>query len=704
MNIPNETDKPILDKPEGDVKSFLVAILAATVSFVSLFVVQIIMSRPKINVLVSGNKALALSAFVLLGVFVAIEFISKFHHGAEKLVPTARRMGAIGFVFALLHIAAVTFLLKSTFTAEWLERESLSINIAKAATLVLALIFVSFLRTISKKMGDKRQLYIQILGAASFALILAHALLTIKPSYGEITKSLSGIFGQTELIFIGIFVISLVLIHTFLYLLGKWTSLQVRVVAHILLYFAVNAIIIGSYLSISDTERYYKKTFIANRHISEYVKEYTQDKDTEDIYKLADSLSKTSNSGMTVFFLNPEKRILHHPEKKKEDLVYQNFSNATKTKDGYGWDLRYKAEKNLLLDTVSDLGPEKGYMVVSTDYTKQNTDFRNQIIYAFTFIIVVIFATAGMALVFARRNILDPIKKITKASQKMSEGDFNAKVTLKNNDEFAALAEMFNTLSQRMQNQINDLLKTDKLKNEFIAIASHNLRTPLTTLRGYLDMLSSERSGKLNTKQKDMLEKAERSMSSLVSLTEGLVNITSLETEGVKIKKSALDLTKIIDVTLEAISAQAKTKDIKIENKFGGEAIMTVGDEAKLKQAFLAVLDNAVKFNKKGGTITLEKIEDDTKQTIAGEKEIIIKVTDTGIGISKTEKENVFQKFNRGTSTYTYEYEGVGLGLYIAKLIMQAHHGRIWFESKEGKGTTFYISLIATSKDTPKGK
>ena len=309
-----------------------------------------------------------------------------------------------------------------------------------------------------------------------------------------------------------------------------------------------------------------------------------------------------------------------------------------------------------------------------------------------------------MTLIFSKKNILGPIKKITGASEKIAEGDLSAKIEVKSNDEFATLAEVFNTIAQTLQKQINDLVKTDKLKNEFIAIASHNLRTPLTTLRGYLDMLGMEKSGKLSKRQKDLLQKADRSATVLTSLTEGLVNITSLETQGVKIEKGTVDLTAVISGVVEGGSSQAKAKEIKIENKFGNEAIITIGDEKKLKQAFLAVLENAVKFNKKGGKITLEKIEDDTKQTTVGRKEIIITVKDTGIGISKNEKENVFQKFNRGTSTYTYEYEGVGLGLYIAKLIIQAHHGRIWFESAEGKGTTFYISLTTTEQNVQKGR
>lgn len=702
MNIPNEPEKPILDKPEGDIKSFFLALLVASISFISIFTIQVVLSRPKLNILLSSNKSLALSAFILLGVFITVESISRFRPGAEKLLAIARRMGAIGFVFVLLHITTTLLFLKGTFTTEWLAKESLSINIAIAATVVLLLIFVSFTRTLSKKMGDKRGLYIQLLGILSFILILSHAILIIKPSYTEISKSLSSVVGQTELFFIGLFIISFVFVYIFLYFLGKKTSLYIKLTAHTLLYFIVNAVIIGSYLVISDNQRHYEETFHENHHIAEYIKNSTQNKLTENIYAMTDSLSKTSDSDLTVFFLSPEKRVIHHPEKKEEDLVYQSFGEANRTKYGEGWDLQYKKGGNIFLDNITSLGSDKGYLVVSTDYTKQNISFRNQIIYATTVIGIIIFLTIGMTLVFTRRNIIDPIKKITNASKKMSEGNFDTKIIVKNNDEFSTLAEMLNTLSQRMREQINDLLKMDKLKNEFIAIASHNLRTPLTTLRGYLDMIDSEKSGKLNKKQKDMIQKAEKSTTALVSLTEGLVSITSLETEGVKIEKNTIDLIKVINITLEAISTQAKEKNIKIEDKLGSDALMTIGDEAKLKQAFLAVLENAVKFNTKGGKIVIDKIEDDSKQATIGRKEVIITVKDTGIGIAKKEKENVFQKFNRGTSTYTYEYEGVGLGLYIAKLIIQAHHGRIWFESKENKGTTFYISLTTAEQNAKK--
>jgi len=308
-------------------------------------------------------------------------------------------------------------------------------------------------------------------------------------------------------------------------------------------------------------------------------------------------------------------------------------------------------------------------------------------------ILFVTITTGVMTLLFGRRNIIIPIRKITNASKKVSEGNFDTEIKVGGHDEFRVLADGFNDMSKKLQKQINDLMKLDRLKNEFIAIASHNLRTPLTTLRGYLDSLESGQSGKLSKKQEETLAKAQHSTTSLVSLTEGLINITSLEREGVKIEKKTVDLKSILDDALKEIQTQVKAKDIKVKNRIGLSPIKTIGDPIKLKQAFLAILENAVKFNNSGGEIVLDKIIDDSREPTIGRREITITIRDTGIGISKQEKENVFQKFNRGTSTYTYEYEGVGLGLYLTKLIIQAHRGKVWFESSEGKGTTFYVSL-----------
>jgi|GEM_PF-760615 len=700
MNIPSD-EKPILDKPEGNAASLTVAILMATLSFILFFVLQISISKQKLNILVSGNKALALTAFFLIFVFVAAETLAKYKPAAHKYLSATRRMGAIGETNAFLHMLLVFFVLKGNFSEKWFLEHNISMLFAKISATLLVLTAICFVNAVSKKLGAKKTLCVQILSYFMILGITLHALFLSSDLYYSTGRKILENIRDLELIFVGIFLGAVVFISMLLYLVNKHLSLQIKIVMHTMLYFIAAATIIVAYTGISDTEKHIEETFHTNGHTAEYIIAQAKNLDQENLYRLTDSLTETSGQETNIFFLNKEKRITHHIEKKLEDTAYLVSLDKKSEKESGQWNIQYKKGGDILLDNIYLLESGQGYLVISTNYTKVHGKLDRQILYAGTVIFLIILVTGVMMLFFAKRNIITPIKKITKTAKRTTEGDFDARVTLKTNDELATLAEIFNNMSQTMEKQISDLVRTDKLKNEFIAIASHNLRTPLTTLRGYMDMLASEKSGKLTKKQKDLLQKADRSATALTSLTEGLVNITSLETQGVKIEKDSVDLTEIVHEILEETSPQAKAKEIKIKNNLGDEKIMTIGDHAKLKQALMAVMENAIKFNKQGGEVILEKIIDDSRNPVIGRREITITVKDTGIGISKNEKENVFQKFNRGTSTYTYEYEGVGLGLYLAKLIIQAHHGRIWFESEEGLGTTFFISLT-TMEDNEK--
>lgn len=700
MNIPSD-EKPILDKPEGNATSLALALLVSILTLLFVFVLQISASKQKLNILVSGNEAFTSSAFLLMGLFVIIETIAKHRQKAKRFVAFGRRTGFIGFLYILTHLLLVYFILNKNFDDAWMSKNSLSLTFAWGAVLVFSLLFVGFIGAISKKLGNGKNILIQILSITGIALVFAHILLLPQSGYYKAGQVFLGSVRQLELTFISVFIATVAVTSIFLYFLNKKISLQKKIVMHTFLFSLISALVIGSYIGVAGTERRQQKTFHSNRYLAEYIKTL-QDKETDEIYSTADSLTNATGGETTIFFLNSDKRVVHHPEKKREDIPYDKIADGTKTSDDYGWETKYNDGGKLFLDSIVNLGPQ-GYLVVSTDYSKSDSGLGNQMVYSSFVIAIVIFVTGTMTVVFSRKNILNPIKTITDASKKIAEGSFEAKIKVSGNDEFATLAEIFNNMSQTMQKQISDLVRTDKLKNEFIAIASHNLRTPLTTLRGYLDMLGAEKSGKLSKKQKDLLEKAGRSATALTSLTEGLVNITALETQGVKIEKDAVDLNAVIAKILDEVSSQAKAKEVIVENKLGEEKIITTGDQAKLKQAFTAVLENAIKFNKKGGKIILEKIVDDSRKHNAENREVTIFIKDTGIGISKNERSNVFQKFNRGTSTYVYEYGGVGLGLYLAKLIIQAHQGKIWFESDEGKGTKFYISLTMAGNNGEKG-
>ncbi len=678
---------------ENHTLSTVLAILAAIFTCIAIFTLEISVSLKNLNILVSGNKALALSALIFLGTFLVIESLSRYLVPIKKAVPFGRRIGAAGLIFVLLHVLSVTLVLNQTFPLSWFSQHAAAIIPATGALCILIFLFLGFTKTIAGKLGEKRSLYIQILGYLALALIAIHTFMIMKPSYGDIGKTILNSFHQLDFIFIAAFLAMILALRIFTFFINKKLSLQAKIIVHTFLFFTVSAVIIGAYIIISDLGSHKEEAFHHNHHMLSYVLSELQNPAVKmsDIYNITDNLTNSASGVPTIFFIDNNKEIIHYPGKTKEGTPYAFFNTAKTTSDNMGWESEHKENGDTVLDTIVEV-PQGGYVVASTDFTKSEMGhFDSEILLSSFLIVFVTLVTAVMTVLFTRYNILSPLKKITTASKKIAEGNLDTKIDIKSKDEFAVLAEDLNNMGEKIKAQINDLMKMDKLKNEFIAIASHNLRTPLTTLRGYLDLF--ETSGKLTPKQKTNLEKAQHSATSLVSLVEGLVNITSLETAGLKIEKDTVDLKSLIENVIEEVGPKAKGKDVTIKNQLGEEEILTIGDKAKLKQAFLAVFENAIKFNKKGGDITVEKIIDDTKQPLIGRREMIITIKDTGIGIAKNERENVFQKFNRGTSTYTYEYEGVGLGLYLARLIIQAHRGRIWFESEEGKGTIFYISL-----------
>jgi signal transduction histidine kinase len=239
-------------------------------------------------------------------------------------------------------------------------------------------------------------------------------------------------------------------------------------------------------------------------------------------------------------------------------------------------------------------------------------------------------------------------------------------------------------MAATLKKNIEDLKELDKLKDEFVFLASHNLRTPITVIKGYIGLMQKDKS--LDIKSRNRLDKMLISTKELELLSESLLNLASLEYRDKRLLISDIDLVKIIEETTESFGKEAAKKEVSFILELPSFTVSAVqADRERIKQALENVIENAVKFNKEGGKVIIKLEEKD--------KELLLSISDTGIGISKEEGENIFQKFHRATSVLMYDYEGIGLGLYVAKLIIEAHLGKIWFESKLGVGTTFYITL-----------
>ena len=227
---------------------------------------------------------------------------------------------------------------------------------------------------------------------------------------------------------------------------------------------------------------------------------------------------------------------------------------------------------------------------------------------------------------------------------------------------------------------------SDKMKTEFVTLAAHQLRTPTSGIKWSLGSLLEGSYGELNESQKETLTKAYKTNDKVIELVRDLLDVAQIE-EGKYLRKLVLaNMEDVIRSVLESRKQEIINKKLKVE--FQREEIQNIMlDVEKMKIVFENILDNSIRYTGVGGKIViiLEKKEK--------EKEIEIHIKDNGIGIPEHEQERVFSKFFRGSNVMRVDTEGTGLGLYIVRNIIEAHGGRIWFESKEKQGTTIYINI-----------
>ena len=227
----------------------------------------------------------------------------------------------------------------------------------------------------------------------------------------------------------------------------------------------------------------------------------------------------------------------------------------------------------------------------------------------------------------------------------------------------------------------------EKLKTEFVSISAHQLRTPLSAIKWTIKMLTDGDLGELNQGQKEFLDKIYVSNERMIALINDLLDVTRIE-EG----RYVYELTKVFFVDLiqkmvDSYKNEFSDKEIKFSFKKPRTMPKLSVDVEKINLVFQNLFDNALKYTNKGGKVNV-LLEYNKKK-----KEIVFSIKDTGIGIAKDQQDRIYTRFFRGGNALKIETEGSGLGLYIAKNIVDAHHGKVWFESEEGKGSTFSFSL-----------
>jgi len=235
----------------------------------------------------------------------------------------------------------------------------------------------------------------------------------------------------------------------------------------------------------------------------------------------------------------------------------------------------------------------------------------------------------------------------------------------------------------------------DKAKTEFVSLASHQLKTPLSSINWYTEMLLSEDIGKMTSIQKKYLKEVHSGNKRMVDLINSLLNVSRLEMSTFLVKPQKTNILKIADDVIKEMLPYSTKKGIIVKRNYIKDLPEISVDQKLIRIIFQNLLSNSLKYTKDNGNVELKIFKD--------EKNLKIEVSDNGMGIPENQKKNIFSKFFRADNVRQTETEGTGLGLYLVKSIIEHSNGKISFESELNKGTTFFISLPLSGMKAKKG-
>jgi signal transduction histidine kinase len=312
-------------------------------------------------------------------------------------------------------------------------------------------------------------------------------------------------------------------------------------------------------------------------------------------------------------------------------------------------------------------------------------------------------ALAGLLLVFATGiclsfgyflsgSITQTLTELVHATHQVGEGDFSARVHAKGRDESAQLAQAFNAMTERLAQAEEDARALDAARRDLVAWASHDLRTPLTSLRAMIDALTDGVVTDPETVSR-YLRQSKAEVARMNAIIDDLFELAQLDTGHLMLKLDMASLSDLISDTLEGFSLQARERNIRLSGGVEpGIDPICIAPE-KISRVLQNLVENALRHTLAGGAIDLQARRDNGA--------VVVSVRDTGEGISPKDLPRVFERFYRGERSRTREgytseagpSAGAGLGLAIAKGLVEAHGGKIWAESEPGKGTAMIFSL-----------
>ncbi|MCQ2494587.1 MAG: HAMP domain-containing histidine kinase, partial [Lachnospiraceae bacterium] len=417
---------------------------------------------------------------------------------------------------------------------------------------------------------------------------------------------------------------------------------------------------------------YSEATLIANTYASGL---YTNDTTLEMVKLQLDALSVYMESEIRV--ISPVGRIILDsslPLNPEESLYITGFDPAIISGTYYIQDNFFGSFQEDVLTVIAPITSDymvKGYVTIHTtikDINATASTIENicyitlAILYVLSFIILIFFN------VFVYR----PLKKITAGADHYADGNYHYEIPVETNDEMGYLAASLNYMAGTIASHEDD-------QKKFVANVSHDFRSPLTSIRGFLEaMIDGTIPPEMHEKYLNIvLNETDR----LTKLTNSLLTLNNLNTKGMLLDLTDFDINQVIRQTAASFEGSCRSKNIAIALSLTGEDMVVHADTERIKQVLYNLIDNAIKFSHNDSVVTVG--------TTVRKNKLFISVKDTGVGIPKDEVKLIFNRFYKSDSSRGKDKKGTGLGLSIVKEIINAHNENINVVSTQGEGTEF---------------
>lgn len=397
-----------------------------------------------------------------------------------------------------------------------------------------------------------------------------------------------------------------------------------------------------------------------------------------------------SNGKILAYFINP-------PHKVQIDSVrldpVRNFISGTYENLILGEDPRNPEVHKPFSAAHLRLGPNRdGYIYIILGGEKydsamnmlQNSYFLRTSIKVFVIILLVTGIVGLILFAFLTKRL----RGMTEIIEGFDRDDLDKRVPVHSNDEIGRLAQSFNNMADTIQDNVKELEKTDRLRRELIANISHDLRSPLASIQGYLETIMLKESNLSAEKRKQYLEVILKNTTMLRQLVEELFELSKLDTKQIQPEFEHFSIGDLVqDVTLK-LEQRANQKGISMKAEAPQTLPLVVGDIAMVERVLTNLIENAIQYSEEGGSITV-KLQPNSKT-------VKISVIDNGPGIKEEDLPHIFDRFYRAEKSRSKEQGGTGLGLAIAKKMLELHDQKIHVRNRKQGGVEFYFKLKVT--------